>query len=56
VRDERARSGMVAVMEGEKREKEGKQKKTQKNKIKNTYQYGGVCIVFGFLCSVIITD
>jgi len=30
VRDERARSGMVAVMEGEKREKEGKQKKNTK--------------------------
>jgi len=29
VGDERARSGMVAVMNGEKRKKEGKKKKTQ---------------------------
>ena len=57
VRDERERSGMVVVMVGEKREKGGKQRKKHKikyKKRKNTYQYIGVWIVFGYLCSVII--
>jgi len=50
VRNERDRSGMVVVMEGEKREKEGK-KKTQ-NKIKKTKLHFGSLNYLGSIALV----